>query len=82
MYSDVSALSNEQIGQHLSLQCNVITERGITSSVNIVWITNDEEVGRVNNVSGKTVDKSVAYSDTYNTSMLTEKDVDNIYLQL
>jgi len=47
--------------------------------VDIVWSTNDVEVRRVNNVSGKTVDNSVVYSDAYHTSILTEKDVDNIY---
>ena len=75
----LTALNNQQVGDPLLLECNVTTVRGITSSVDIVWITSDEEVRTVNNVSGKTIDNSVVYSNTYQTSILTEKDVSNIY---
>ena len=76
----VTALNNQQVGDPLLLECNVTTVRGITSSVDIVWITNDTVVERVNNVSGETVDNSVVYSDTYNNgSILSEDDDGTMY---
>ncbi|XP_065889338.1 uncharacterized protein [Dysidea avara] len=76
----VTALNYQQVGDPLLLECNVTTVRGITSSVDIVWITNDKEVERVNNVSGETVDNSVVYSDTYNNgSILSEDDDGTMY---
>ena len=62
--------SNQQVGDPLSLECNVTTVRGITSSVDIVWITNDEEV-RVN-ASNKTVDNLVVYRSTYKDSEISQ----------
>ena len=62
----VTALNNQQVGDPLLLECNVTTVRGITSSADIVWITNGEEVRRANNASGKTVGNSVVYSNVYN----------------
>ena len=67
----VTTLNNQQVGDPLLLECNVTTVRGITSSVDIVWITNDEEVRRVNNVSGKTVGNTVVYSNVYNPSEMS-----------
>ena len=55
--------NNQQMGDSLLLECNVTMVRGITSSVDIVWITNDEEV-RVN-ASKKTVDNLVVYRSVY-----------------
>ncbi|XP_065889340.1 uncharacterized protein [Dysidea avara] len=76
----VTALNNQQVGDPLLLECNVTTVRGITSSVDIVWITNDEVVRRVNNVSWETVDNSVVYNDTYNNgSILSEDDDGTVY---
>ena len=73
----VTALNNQQVGDPLLLECNVTAVRGITSRVDIVWITNDEVVRRVDDISGETVDNSVVYSDTYNYnngSILSEDD--------
>ena len=75
----VTALNNQQVGDPLLLECNVTTVRGITSSVDIVWITNDTVVERVNNVSGETVDNSVVYRTIYNDSemSLTRREQDS-----
>ena len=62
----MTALNDQQVGDPLLLECNVTTVRGITSSVDIVWITIDEEV-RVD-VSQKTVGNSVVYRTVYNDS--------------
>ena len=77
----VTALNNQQVGDPLLLECYVTTVRGITSSVDIVWITNDEVVGRVNNISGETVDNSVVYSDTYNNGSILSEDDDGTKCQ-
>jgi len=77
----VTALNNQLMGDPLLLECNVTTVRGITSSVDIVWIINDKEVERVYNVSGETIDKSVVYSNTYsnNGSFLSKDDNGTVY---
>ena len=67
----VTALNNnQQVGDPLLLECNVTTVRGITSSVDIVWISNGEEV-RVN-ASKKTVDDLVVYRSIYNDSKISQ----------
>jgi len=68
----VAALNNQQEGDPLSLECNVTTVRGITSSVDILWISNDEEV-RVN-ASKNTVDSSVIYRSIYNDSEISQEN--------
>ena len=73
----VTALNNQQVGDPLLLECNVTTVRGITSSVDIVWSTNDEEVGRVNDVLGETIGTSVVYRLTYNDSEISLSIQDN-----
>jgi len=77
----IRSLSNQKVGDPLLLECNVTTVRGITSSVDIVWITNDKEVRRVSNMSRETVDSHVVYSDTYNSngSLLSEDDHGTVY---
>jgi len=69
------------VGDPLSLECNVTTVRGITSSVDIVWIVNDEEVRRVNNASRKIRDSFVMYSDAYRNDSLLSEDDDGIMYQ-
>ena len=68
----MTALNNQQVGDPLLLECNVTTVRGITSSVDIVWITNDKEVERVKNVSGETVDNYSVYRSIYNDSGIVQ----------
>ena len=62
----VTTLNNQQVGDPLLLECNVTTVRGITSSVDIVWITNGEEVRF--NASKNIIDNSVMYRSIYNDS--------------
>jgi len=68
----VTTLNNQPVGDPLLLECNITTVRGITSSVDIVWITNDEEVKTVKNVSGETADNSVVYRSIYNDSEISQ----------
>ena len=75
----MTALDNQQVGDPLLLECNVTTVRGITSSVDIVWITNDKEVERVNNVSGETVGNYSVYRSIYNDSGISQDNYNRTY---
>ena len=71
----MTTLNNQQVGDPLLLECNVTTVKDITSSVDIVWSTNDTEVRRISNVSGKSIGNTLVYSDTYgNKSLLSHND--------
>ena len=72
----VTVLNNQQVGDPLLLECIVTTVRGITSSVDIVWSANDEEVRRASGVSGETVDNLVMYTSVHNVS---SKPNGNVY---
>jgi len=41
----MTALSDQIVGDPLSQECNVITVRGVTSSVDIVWMKDNEMIG-------------------------------------
>ena len=62
-------------GRSLTLQCDVTTVRGITSTVDIVWSIDDEVQLRERDVSSTTVDNSLVYSHSYTISPLTSMDV-------
>ena len=70
-------ISNNQIvvvGRSLTLQCKVTTVRGITSRVDIVWISDGKELKRMNNLSSTTMSSSLVYKDYYTTSQLNTTD--------
>ena len=72
---NVTALSNQIVGQSLTLQCKVTAVRGITSRVDIVWIDDDNtELQRTSGVSSTTVDNSLVYTDSYTISQLNTTD--------
>ena len=77
----VTALNNQQVGDPLLLECNVTTVRGITSSVDIVWSTNDEAVISDNNTLKETVDNLVLHSNTYRSRLSLSKEDDNTKYQ-
>ena len=67
--------SNAQIvGQSVTLQCEVTTVRGITSSVDIVWSSGGIVLMRMNGISLTTMDNSLVYTDSYTTSQLSTTD--------
>ena len=72
----VTAPNNQTVGQSLTLQCEVTTVRGITSTVDIVWrnINSSMELQRMENVSLTTMDNSLVYTDSYNISQLNTTD--------
>ena len=70
----VTAPNTQIVGQSLTLQCNGITVRGITSRVDIVWNSNGTELERMDNVSSTTMDNSLVYTDSYTISQLSTTD--------
>ena len=71
---NVNALSNQTVGQSLTLQCEVTTVRGITSRVDIVWSSNDTVLRRINDTTATTMNGSLVYTDSYNISILNTSD--------
>ena len=61
----LSALNNQQVGDPLLLECNVTTVRGITSSVDIVWSTNNTVVRRFIDTLGEATNNLKVYKDQY-----------------
>ena len=78
----VTAPNTQTVGQSLTLQCEVTTVRGITSStsVNIVWSNSDggTVLRRMNGVSSTTMTNSLVYTDSYTISLLSTTDEDRV----
>ena len=72
----VTAPNTQTVGQSLTLQCEVTTVRGITSTVDIVWrnINGSMELQRMENVSLTTMGNSLVYTDSYTISQLNTTD--------
>ena len=70
----LTAPDNQTVGDPLTLTCNVIAVRGITSSVDIVWRRDGTEVMRTNDTSSTMMDTSLVYTDTYSISQLNTTD--------
>ena len=72
----VTAPNNQTVGQSLTLQCEMTTVRGITSTVDIVWrnINSSMELQRMENVSLTTMGISLVYTDSYTISQLSTTD--------
>ena len=74
----VTALNTQTVGQSLTLQCEVTTVRGITSSVDIVWSSGGTELERMNDVSSTMTSDSLVYTDSYDIPLLTTSDDDKM----
>ena len=70
----MTTLNNQTVGQSLSLQCEVTTVRGITSSVDIVWNSNGIVLRRINSTIATTMNNSLVYTDSYIISQLSTTD--------
>ena len=70
----VIAPNTQTVGQSLTLQCEVTTVRGITSTVDIVWSSGSMELNRTNGVSLTTMGDSLVYTDSYTISQLNTTD--------
>ena len=67
----MTTLSDQAVGQSLTLQCEVTTVRGITSRVDIVWSSDGTVLRRINDTTAITMGNSLVYIDSYMISMLT-----------
>ena len=71
----IYAPDNQIVGKSLTLQCNVTTVRGITSRVDIVWISNDVRLKRTRNASVVSIhDDTELYLDSYYMTLLNTTD--------
>ena len=62
------------MGQSLTLQCEVTTVRGITSSVDIVWSSGGVEIERMDNVNATAVGNSSVYTGFFHIPILNTTD--------
>ena len=80
---EVTSIDTVEYGKATTLQCNAIAVRGITSSVNIQWITvynySYAIVRRVDNVIANIVDNSEVYSDQLMIPPLNANDNGRVY---
>ena len=76
---DVTAPAIQTVGKSLVLRCSVITVRGITSRVDVVWSSDGVDLETVEaNVSSIT-NNSVEYTAYYTIVQLNETDDGRVY---
>ena len=75
----ITALSTVTIGQSLTLECNVTAVRGITSRVDIIWISYGTVLKRVNGTTQVRMGSSAVYTDSYNIPRLCIVDQNEVY---
>ena len=72
--------NSQTVGQSLLLECIVITVRGITSTMDIVWSSNDVVFDNERNVSiNLTTLYSASYTSTYTIPQLSTLDDGRVY---
>ena len=80
---EVISIDTVEYGKVTTLECNAIAVRGITSSVNIQWITvynySYTVVRRMDNVTANIVDNSAVYTDQLVTPPLNINDSGRVY---
>ena len=68
------------VGQSLTLECSVITVRGITSRVDIVWSSDGVELHRINGTNARfSIHVSTMYASTFTISQLNTADDGRVY---
>ena len=71
----VTTASDQTVGQSLTLQCSVTAVRGIISSVDMVWRSNDGTVlNRTDDITLTTTGNSLVYTHSYTISQLSTTD--------
>ena len=70
-----NVLNNQTVGQSLTLECTIVTVRGITSKVDIIWNSDGTELKRTGGLNdGSIVNDSVIYTDFYTIPQLSTLD--------
>ena len=62
---------SQDVGDPLTLQCDMTTVRGIVSTVDIIWSNSSTELDRMNNITPNITNDLVVYSDSYTIAQLT-----------
>ena len=76
----VKFLTDQLVGQPLTLECSITTVRGITSRVDVVWSSNGVELKRIEQPRINTSsDNSVLYTEYYTTSQLITADEGRVF---
>ena len=70
----VTAPKTQTVSQSLTLQCEVTTERGITSRVDIVWSSDDTVLRNINDTIATTMNNSLVFASSYTISQLSTAD--------
>ena len=70
----VTAPNMPKVSQPLMLECEVITVRGVSSSVDIVWSSNGTVLRRLNGTTATSINNSQVYSDYYTIKLLRTSD--------
>ena len=69
------------MSQPLTLECTIVTVRGITSRVNIVWSSDGTEFKRIEGLNNSsTVNDSVIYTEFYTIPQLSTLDEGRIFM--
>ena len=78
---EVTSIDSLEYGETTTLECNAIAVRGITSRVDIVWVTGffDNVVRRRSDARGNIVGNSTIYTDHLVTPPLSFDDNDRVY---
>ena len=69
----------QTVGQSLVLKCSVITVRGITSRVDIVWRSNGLDLVTIEANVSSIANNSVEYTAYYTIVQLNETDDGRVY---
>ena len=81
---EVISIDTVEFGQAATLECNAIAVRGITSTVDIGWITftgNNYTIVRiVEDVTANIVNNSAVYTDQLVTPPLSVNDSGRVYI--
>ena len=76
----VTAPDTQIVGQPLTLTCNAVTVRGITSNIDIVWRKDDNESRRMEDQEPNMINStSMVYTNTYTISQLNTTDDGRVY---
>ena len=62
---------SQDVGDPLTLQCDMTTVTGIVSTVDIIWSNSSTELDRMNNITPNIINDLVVYSDSYTINLTT-----------
>ena len=69
---DVTIVTPSQdVGEPLTLQCDMTTVTGIVSTVDIIWSSGSTKLDRMNNTNPNITNDLVVYSDSYTINLTT-----------